>query len=307
MSVPRVLGLLALACLASSCGAPGPGEGGAGADEANFGLVVLTDQARPEQPVGRAQLTAMAYFVDAAGVDERAVLDMLNLQVPTEGHRAERDACKLDLRPLPDGGAVAAPDAVITFMDAGRLSVHAPQQQLTLEGAYLPDVFANVSGVVYDAVQRDGVGLRAGAVVRVVGHGSADVGTFVAETSSPAAIRLTSVAGQPVRRERMELAPDELFSSDGLDVTWQAGRLGDGAAIIELSRRGFGDVAVVRCPVVDDGFFHIPGDLLARVPDLGPEQVDRLDAYRVAAAEFTAEGLRLGRLLVATRDTVHLD
>jgi hypothetical protein len=296
---------LALMGLAAACGSVTPddvGEEQPGVLDRRFGLVVLS-YSDPRDTLGTTgQLTGSAWFVEHELATRDEVLGLLS--VPLLGARSPvaEGTCRLTERPVPAEGA---PTGAIYFMDAGPLTVESEGRGMGLESAYFPDVYPEVSGLVYDGLLVNGRPVVQQDGLRVIGHGSDEVGPFGAVLAPPPRLRLTSVGGHRVALGRVPVALD----GADLVVTWGAPERDAeavGPVVIELVRRGFDHLATLSCSAPDTGRFALPGELVAELPGFGADQTDRLQVYRYSAAAFDADGLGEGLVLVVARDAVFI-
>lgn len=304
----KLLLVLGLA-LASACGPVHDDVDLLGVDDQSsaidrFGLVVLSYTEDRRNLRVRDQLAGVGWFVEHEGPDRAQALALLT--APLVGERAPGTVgtCRTWERMLP---ALAGSGSYLYLMDAGELSIETAEAEIPLESTYFPDVYPHVSGLLYDGILHRARAILGFGQLRVVGHGSSEVGPFEVELAPPEPVRVLSVDGQHVWGSRVEAAP----GADGgpLEVVWSAPTrgTGDGLSVVELVRRGFDRVAVVSCTTEDDGSFEVPAELIAGLPDYGPDQTDRLNLYRSTTQAFSADGLTGGQVVFLAKDSLFLD
>ncbi len=311
----RLLLPLALAASVAGCGQSAVEDGTSrdgvtvGGAEGRFGLVVLTFSENRDNWRVRDQLNGSAWFVEHTEMPQREVLRLLNVPLVSERAPAHLDTCELRVRAIGhDAPASGLDGGSVYFMDAGEVTVDVGHEGLALDSAWFPDVYPEVAGLVYEGSVQNGLAFMSGPDLRVVGHGSGEVGPFNVEVAPPEPVRLASVAGREVVGHRVALRHAPERTEGGVDVTWSAPhRAGNGLLVVELVRRGYDRTATLACTVADDGQFTLPEALVARLPDYGRDQTDRLTVTRFGTAPFAADGLPEGQVLVLTRDSVLVD
>ena len=267
---------------------------------------VAADDERGEAAVPHDRLVSQAYFIDSRGVAREDVLRLLSspidglvdLEIPV-------DACVVEQR---DVAAESAPDeasANIRLLDAGELMLETADRTAMLDSHYFPEMYSAVSGLAYDGLLDDSHAFGFDRPLVVTADGSDEVGEFSVAIEPPPVVHLHSVGGEPAHQGRAWM-PDD----GGLELTWNAAvarRLPEDVAIVRYVRRSFDRVARVTCVADDDGAFTIPEAALALLPDLGPDQTDRLAIERIRAVPFTGPGMPDGLAVAIARDAVVLE
>lgn len=296
--------LLGLATCAGDELEPAP-RGGVSADR--FAVIALT-YAEDADPRVRDQLVAQAYFVEHVGFERADVLQLLNFPVDALVDPAlPVERCLVEQRDLLVPVRQPASAHAVRLLDAGELMVETAARAVMLDSHYFPDVYRAVSGLAYDGVLNNSRAFAAGRALTVHADGSDEVGELSVTLAPPPVVHIQSVGGEPT--EQAHGWPTSGGVAGGLEVTWRAPRGGDVAepVVVRYTRRGFDQVAAVLCVARDDGAFTLPEAALDQLPDLGPDQIDRLTVERVRAVSFAAPGMPDGLAVAIARDAVVLE
>ena len=174
------------------------------------------------------------------------------------------------------GPASLGGPAAMKLLDAGRLVVKGPADQVALLPRHYPELTPYVAGVVYGADQWLPLSWEPGATYEVNGEGGDEIGPFQAQVQAPRAFATLEALPVYHRGEDLELRWDNALETEPgaeplvLVVAWS-------------TRAGTHEV---RCRVRDDGGFLIRHELLTTMPP----------SSRLQSAEVSAIRMRHGSL-----------
>ncbi len=199
-------------------------------------------------------LRLAAVFADL----DRRDLDILYALVgtqPPEARPIGLDSCAFS--PVGREVARSAPVAWMQLLDVGDIRVFIGERSVPASVSIVPSILGAVRGVRYDAELASARTLLSSGALRLRADGGDGVPTIDAPITVPRPVRITRLAGQPVRVGGVEIRgqPDELH------LTW--GTV-DGRAELELRVTADlgGEPAFLRCRLRDDGAFVVPSALL---------------------------------------------
>ncbi len=205
-------------------------------------------------PTDSDHLRLAAVFADL----DRRDLDILYALVgtqPPEARPIGLDTCAFS----PAGREVArsAPVAWMQLLDVGDVRVLIGDRAMPAAVSIVPSILGAVRGVRYDAELASARTLLSSGALRLRTDGGDGVPAIDAAITVPRPLRITRLAGQPVRAGGVEM----LGQPEELHLTW--GTV-DGRAELELRVTADlgGEPAFLRCRLRDDGAFVVPSALL---------------------------------------------
>lgn len=242
----------------------------------------------PDQAAaGFDRLRGAAVFADL----DRRDIDITRALVGQSAHQGtlpETDVCVV----VPGGRehAEPAPVAWLQLLDVGDVRVLAGDERLDLAVSMVPSMFGAVRGVHYDGARDQARGMLGHGTLRLVADGGDGVAPIDAPIVVPRPLRISMVAGAPVRGGVLELAAQPA----DLDLRWGSV---DGVADLELRIAAESGAAPswLRCRLRDDGAFSVPAAMLEPWRRRAPRSwlLTLTRSARAPIAGFPGEPLRL--------------
>jgi hypothetical protein len=279
----------------SGCSGEQATEEPAAEQAARFGLISVAYGHDWQESGEGMLLTTTAQFVRYTAMNQDQVARLLALPLDPGRDLPGVDRCKIyDLSVDAEVAKEPEEQGNVELLEAGDLQVQTQQQQIVLAPKHFPGLLPFISGVVYSEAQAGLVELA--GRVRASSQGGETVGTFSAQTASPALPRILRVGDTAPS----QIAP--LMKDRDLSVRWQAAEAVAGdVTYLELRfSRNKRDLAL-RCQPQDDGLFELPQAMLAEVAGKVT-----LELARLRRTFFTASGLDQGELRVTVRDMAQL-
>lgn len=227
------------------------------------------------------------HFARYAVIDADRVPTILGIaddeQTPLDSCRVVDSAEELD-RALTS----VDPTAEVQLLDAGRVTVKGPVDDIALVAKHYPELTPYVAGVVYGSEEALPLTFEPGAVYEVVGAGGEEIGPFEAQVQAPRAFPSLDV---PIYRRGSDL-----------DLRWsEAGEVSD-PMLITISWSSREGAREVRCRVRDDGSFIVAHELLAAMPPANRMALAEVSAVRTRRVPLAAPGASRGWLLLGLRE-----
>jgi hypothetical protein len=291
----RYLPVFFLSLTFSGCSGEQATEEPAAGQGARFGLISVAYGHDWQESGEGMLLTTTAQFVRYTAMNQDQVARLLALPLDPSRDLPGVDRCKTyDLSVDAEVAKEPEEQGNVELLEAGDLQVQTQQQQIVLAPKHFPGLLPFISGVVYSEAQAGLVELA--GRVRASSQGGETVGSFSAQTASPALPRIAGIGDT----EPSQIAP--LRKDSDLTVRWQASDAVAGdVTYLELRfSRNKKDFAL-RCQLQDDGLFDVPQSMLAEVSGKVT-----LELARLRRTLFTASGLDQGELRVTVRDVAQL-
>ncbi len=209
----------------------------------------------PDQAsAGFDRLRGAAVFADL----DRRDIDITRAlvgQSSQQGQIPEPDACVV----VPAGRehAEPAPVAWLQLLDVGDVRVLAGDERLDLAVSMVPSMFGAVRGVHYDGTRDQARAMLGHGTLRLIADGGDGIAPIDAAIVVPRPLRISMVAGMPVRGGVLELPAQPA----DLEIRWGSV---DGVAALELRIAAESGAAPswLRCRLRDDGSFTVPAAML---------------------------------------------
>lgn len=243
------------------------------------------------------QVRAAAVFADADPRDVQLVGALVGGSEPSRALPGE-DTCVLE--PRPAGTPSVAPAAWMQLLDVGDLRLQAGREQLPLEVSLVPSLFSGVRGVRYDGERDQSRSMLAHGTLQLRGSGGDGVPPLDASVTVPRPLRLTRVAGIPVRAGRVRTQA----AVDDLELRWGSVD-GGGTVDLQVGVEGERGLRWLRCRLKDDGAHTLPRRLLEPLRDGGPPRPWLLLVSR--SAEAPIEGFPGLPLRIELLDAVRME
>ncbi|MCB9738882.1 MAG: hypothetical protein H6747_06410 [Deltaproteobacteria bacterium] len=209
---------------------------------------------------GFDQLRLAAVFADADPRDIHLVGALVGSRDPGR-ELPSADSCVIEPRPV--GQPSVAPTAWMQLLDVGDLQLRAGEQTMPIAVSLVPSLFSGVRGVRYDGERDHSRGMLAHGRLDVLGSGGDGVPAFRASIAVPRPLRVSHVAGEPVRSGRVRpRGPVE-----DLELRWGSTDGGARRVELQLGVEGEGELRWLRCSLRDDGDFTVAAPLLSALRD----------------------------------------
>ena len=244
--------------------------------------------------------TVHAQFMSAQGVSRDQALEALEIWTPDR--ELAIDACSL----RPPLASVDA-DVALQLLDLGPLTVGFGDQLAQLQSRRLPDLFQNISGVVYgneEGFDVDSVDIpfAEGADYSFAAPGGDGAGAFDASVQAPMVPQIQAIGGEILAENAQRQA--ELDSGEDLTIGWSRSDATEHGLYLDVVGSPSLDMARLRCRVEDDGSFTVPG---AIIDQLRAESSDiTIVLRRVNRAPVQIDGLDESEIIFSAKDEASL-